>query len=123
MRALIWARLRIIPIVILLGYIHLATILADTHFYWIFSPHGDFFGDLTTYAIQNAAAVIIIGSTIFLASWIIFLLVDLSRLEGMCTRLGLQTRNQAAPTKTDVVFVGLFVFTAIILLYVFIASV
>ncbi|RNJ77711.1 MAG: hypothetical protein EB829_06265 [Nitrosopumilus sp. H8] len=79
---------------------------------------------MTTIAIGNATVVVITGSTIFLVSWLIFLLADLSRLRRMWTRLAsLQPKNQTTLTRTDAVFAGLFVFTAIILLLVFFTSI
>ncbi|RNJ79818.1 MAG: hypothetical protein EB829_01365 [Nitrosopumilus sp. H8] len=67
--------------------------------------------DSFSYFVITAAAVIT-GMLIFLASWLIFLLADMSRLKGMCVRLASPlVRNQAAPTRMDVAFVGLLVVT------------
>ena len=107
--------LRAVAVVVLLGAIHAAAILARGRFKWAvfgYDEHSDLSSQIW-YGVEGAG----ICATAAVAAWGIFLLSDVSRLRGAWTRLaGLLTGSGTGPTMADKVFVGLAAGTAAVYL-------
>ena len=107
--------LRVACILLLLVFIHTDAALGTAIIYGIFFPDEEYENYTIDYYVERSVLAITASVAVISAMWMVFLFGDVSRFKDMWARFCGSNGSKTAPTRKDVIFAVLIVFTITII--------